>query len=238
MVRVSGPETQRLIIPSGHTLKRKKRRFFQECIFQVIRKRFEFKICRRFFKRCLDLIIGVKGDFLNDGSSMSDSNSEFSSAVIAMNFIKFSKEFFFKDGSFDEMKDFTTFIEKSIEILNYCIGRKVNLPTLMSIFSAILTGYWKDLSANLMLILVGLRVLRDNFTYREYDIRLMLAPRSAKASHEKGLLKLHGMRKLPGSLSFGGSLFWIKAELSSLRKAAEICSSLCLLLTSSLRNLP
>ncbi|GKB48597.1 hypothetical protein Tco_0899350, partial [Tanacetum coccineum] len=53
----------------------------------------------------------------------------------------------------------------------------------------------------------------------------MLAPRSAKASHEKALLKLHGMRKLPGSPSFGGTLFGIKAELSLLRKEDEICSS-------------
>ncbi|GJU90002.1 hypothetical protein Tco_1302425 [Tanacetum coccineum] len=51
----------------------------------------------------------------------------------------------------------------------------------------------------------------------------MLAPRSAKALQEKVLLKLHGIRKLPGSPSFGGTLFWIIAELSSLRKAAEIC---------------
>ncbi|GJR92559.1 hypothetical protein Tco_0264733 [Tanacetum coccineum] len=51
----------------------------------------------------------------------------------------------------------------------------------------------------------------------------MLASRSAKALHEKALLKLHGMRKLPGSPSFGGTLFLSMAELSSLRKAAEIC---------------
>nr|GEX79648.1 hypothetical protein [Tanacetum cinerariifolium] len=47
----------------------------------------------------------------------------------------------------------------------------------------------------------GLRVLRDSFTYKKYGIRLMLAPRSAKALHEKVLLKLHGIRKLP-RLSF------------------------------------
>nr|GFA63040.1 hypothetical protein [Tanacetum cinerariifolium] len=45
----------------------------------------------------------------------------------------------------------------------------------------------------------GLRVLRDNFAYKEYGMRLMLAPRSAKALHKKALLKLHGIRKLPGS---------------------------------------
>nr|GEZ17355.1 hypothetical protein [Tanacetum cinerariifolium] len=53
----------------------------------------------------------------------------------------------------------------------------------------------------------GLRVLRDSFAYKEYGIRLMLAPRSAKALHEKVLLKLHGIRKLYGSLSFDGTLF-------------------------------
>ncbi|GKD27907.1 hypothetical protein Tco_1234121, partial [Tanacetum coccineum] len=47
------------------------------------------------------------------------------------------------------------------------------------------TGYWNDRLANLTLILVGLRVLRDNFAYKEYGIRLMLAPRSARALHEK-----------------------------------------------------
>ncbi|GJZ97318.1 hypothetical protein Tco_0669771, partial [Tanacetum coccineum] len=54
----------------------------------------------------------------------------------------------------------------------------------------------------------------------------MLAPRSAKALHEKVLLKVHGIRKLPGSLSLGGTLFWIISELSSLRNVDEICSSL------------
>ncbi|GJZ43156.1 hypothetical protein Tco_0590411 [Tanacetum coccineum] len=52
----------------------------------------------------------------------------------------------------------------------------------------------------------------------------MLALRSAKALQEKVLLKLHGIRKLPGSPSLGGTLFWIIAELSSIKKAAEICS--------------
>ncbi|GKD96807.1 hypothetical protein Tco_1380704, partial [Tanacetum coccineum] len=84
---------------------------------------------------------------------------------------------------------------------------KVNLPTSTSIFLAIPTGYWNDQLANLTLILVGLRVSRDNFAYKEYGMRLMLAPRSARSLHEKSLLKLHGMRKLPGSPSFGGTLF-------------------------------
>ncbi|GJY05218.1 hypothetical protein Tco_0371158 [Tanacetum coccineum] len=53
---------------------------------------------------------------------------------------------------------------------------KANLPTSMSIFLAITIGYWNDQSANLTLILVGLRVLRDNSAYKEYGMRLMLAP--------------------------------------------------------------
>ncbi|GKE28200.1 hypothetical protein Tco_1443584 [Tanacetum coccineum] len=106
-------------------------------------------------------------------------------------------------------------------------ARKVNLSTSSSIFSVIPTGYWNDQSANLTLVLVGLRVSREKFAYKEYDIRLMLAPRSAKALQEKVLMKLHGIRKLPESSSFGGTLFWIIDELSSLKKAAEICSILC-----------
>ncbi|GJZ12509.1 hypothetical protein Tco_0547739 [Tanacetum coccineum] len=69
--------------PALDTLK--KIGFFQEYIFHVIRKRFEFKIHRRFFEICFDLVIGVKIDFLNGGSLVLDSNSEFSSVVIAMN---------------------------------------------------------------------------------------------------------------------------------------------------------
>nr|GEW93175.1 hypothetical protein [Tanacetum cinerariifolium] len=76
--------------------------------------------------------------------------------------------------------------------------RKVNLPTSTSIFLAIPIGYWNDLSANLTIILVGLSVLRDSFAYKEYGIRLMLAPRSAKALQEKVSLKLHRIRNFQG----------------------------------------
>nr|GEU94156.1 hypothetical protein [Tanacetum cinerariifolium] len=84
----------------------------------------------------------------------------------------------------------------------------------------------------------GLRVSRDSFAYKEYGIRLMLAPRSAKALQEKVLLKLHGIRKLPGSPSLGGTLFWIIVELSSLKKAAEIFLISCLFLMNSFRSFP
>nr|GEW95899.1 hypothetical protein [Tanacetum cinerariifolium] len=120
-------------------LQRKKRRFFQEYIFQVIGKRFKFKIYRSVKK----------------WSSQDDRN-------------------------------FAIFFH----FLNNKISRK------------------------------GFRVSRDSLAYNEYNIRLMLAPRPAKALQEKVLLKLHGMRKLSGSSSLGGTLFWIIAKHSSLKKAA------------------
>ncbi|GJX25304.1 hypothetical protein Tco_0231600 [Tanacetum coccineum] len=102
---------------------------------------------------------------------------------------------------------------------------KVNLPTSTSIFSAIPTGYWNDLYVNLTLILVGLRFSRDNLAYSEYGMRLMLAPRSAKAFQEKVLLKLHGIRKLPRSPSLSETLYWIIAELHCLRKRQRFVQS-------------
>nr|GEV18505.1 hypothetical protein [Tanacetum cinerariifolium] len=78
-----------------------------------------------------------------------------------------------KKGSSQDEENFAIFFHFRITES----ARNVNLPTSTSIFSAILIGYWIDRSANLMLILVGLRVLRDSFAYKEYGIRLMLAPR-------------------------------------------------------------
>ncbi|GKB58764.1 hypothetical protein Tco_0914950 [Tanacetum coccineum] len=188
--------------------------------------------------------------FSNSGSSVSDSDSDFSSNSSNSEKISSSRKVLSMEWrillpSSRRMSKSSSKISLITSILKHVSSfkitksaGKVNLPTSMSIFLAILTGYWNDLSSNLKLILVGLRVLRDSFAYKEYGIRLMLAPRSAKALQEKVLLKLHRIRKLHGSLSFGGTLFWITAELSSLRKAAEICSILCLLLMSSLRNLP
>ncbi|GJX91660.1 hypothetical protein Tco_0344986 [Tanacetum coccineum] len=70
-----------------------------------------------------------------------------------------------------------TLLSSSISRITKSSG-KVNLPTSTSIFLAIPRGYWNDQLANLMLILVGLRVLRDKFAYKEYSMRLMLAPRN------------------------------------------------------------
>nr|GEY73110.1 hypothetical protein [Tanacetum cinerariifolium] len=99
-----------------------------------------------------------------------------------------------------------TLLSSSISGITKSTG-KVNLPTSTSIFSAIPIECWNDLSTNITLILVGLRVSRDKLAYREYGMRLMQAPMSAKALHEKALLKLHRIRKLSGSPSFDGTLF-------------------------------
>nr|GEU43289.1 hypothetical protein [Tanacetum cinerariifolium] len=71
-----------------------------------------------------------------------------------------------------------TLLSSSILRITKSAG-KVNLPTSTSIFLAIPIGYWNDLSANLTLILVGLRDSRDSLAYKEYSLRLMLAPRNS-----------------------------------------------------------
>nr|GEY60354.1 reverse transcriptase [Tanacetum cinerariifolium] len=114
---------------------------------------------------------------------------------------------------------------------------KVNLPTSTSIFSVIPIGYWNDMSANLTLILVGLRVSRDSFAYKEYDIRLMLAPRSAKALQEKVLLKLHGIRKLHGqtTMRITTSYLSLMIEYSPLQLVSTRSPRLDLMITSCSR---
>nr|GEW80902.1 retrovirus-related Pol polyprotein from transposon TNT 1-94 [Tanacetum cinerariifolium] len=172
------------------------------------------------FKNAYSRLLG-RGDFSNGGSSVSDSDWEFSSTVIAMNSSNSAKSFSSRmvpsmewkislhssrrasKSSSKILKGLPkirgTLLSSSISRITKSTG-KVNLPTSTSIFSAIPIGYWNDRTANLTLILVGLRVSRDNFAYKKYGMRLMLAPRFARALHEKALLKLHGMRKLPGKV--------------------------------------
>ncbi|GKB66993.1 hypothetical protein Tco_0928405 [Tanacetum coccineum] len=78
-----------------------------------------------------------------------------------------------KKRSFQDKGNFIVFFH----FKNNKIDTKGEFTTSTSIFSAIPTGHWNDRSANLTLILVGLRVLRDTFAYKEYGMRLMLAPR-------------------------------------------------------------
>ncbi|GJS89387.1 hypothetical protein Tco_0772023 [Tanacetum coccineum] len=68
--------------------------------------------------------------FSNGGSSVSDSTSEFSSAVIAMNSFKFCKDFFFRDGSLHgdaefyylHLEEFTILCEYGIHVMARFVG--------------------------------------------------------------------------------------------------------------------
>ncbi|GKF75975.1 hypothetical protein Tco_0225419, partial [Tanacetum coccineum] len=77
----------------------------------------------------------------------------------------------------------------------------INFPTWTSIFSAIPIGYWYVWLAKRILILVGFEVFPESEAYSEYGIRLMLAPRSAKANYSIDPAMVHGIRKLSGSPS-------------------------------------
>nr|GEX39077.1 hypothetical protein [Tanacetum cinerariifolium] len=80
--------------------------------------------------------------------------SEFSSAFIAMNSSNSAKISFSRkceEMVVPRLKE--TLLSSSISRITKSAG-KVNLPTSMSIFLAIPKGYWNDLLANLMLILV------------------------------------------------------------------------------------
>nr|GEX74718.1 hypothetical protein [Tanacetum cinerariifolium] len=168
----------------------KKRGFFQEYILQVIRKRFEFKIRRMFFKICFDLVIGVKAK--NISSKMIPSIEWRISLPSSRRAVDI------KDHSFSP--------NSKIELLlfdsNHCIS-SVKKRSSQDTGNFTVFFHFK----NKKIVRKGLRVSRDNFKCKEYDIRLMLAPRPAKAFHEKSLLKLRRIRKLPGSPSLGGTLF-------------------------------
>ncbi|GJV69687.1 hypothetical protein Tco_0584216 [Tanacetum coccineum] len=138
---------------------------------------------------------------------------EFSSGRSIAKFIEFIKRFLLREGVFHYRID--------IENYSFSSNSKVELSLLTRITAhqcenGTSQNYGTLLSSSISRIKIdgkGLRVSRDNLAYSEYGIRLMLAPRSAKALQEKVLSKLHGIRKLPGSLSLGGTLFWIIAEL-------------------------
>ncbi|GKB71852.1 hypothetical protein Tco_0933264 [Tanacetum coccineum] len=85
----------------------------------------------------------------------------------------------------------------------------MNLSILTNRFSHIPIGYLIDLSASWILILVGFSSKMPNFRKREYGMRLMLAPKSAKAFFTGIVPIRHGNVKLPGSLFFCGKFFWI-----------------------------
>ncbi|GJW14140.1 hypothetical protein Tco_0018273 [Tanacetum coccineum] len=77
---------------------------------------------------------------------------------------------------------------------------------------------------------VGFSLTIPNRQKREYGIRLILAPKSARAFFTAKGPIIHGSVKLPGSPSFWGKLLWMTAEHSSLsltEEAAFSSFSLC-----------
>nr|GEW31609.1 hypothetical protein [Tanacetum cinerariifolium] len=70
-------------------------------------------------------------------------------------------------------------------------------------------------STSFSVIHVGVKSGRESLFHKEKCIRLMLAPRSAKAKHSAFPGKSHGIKNLPGSPSFSGNFF---------RRTAEQCS--------------
>nr|GEU65327.1 putative reverse transcriptase domain-containing protein [Tanacetum cinerariifolium] len=120
----------------------KKRGFFQEYIFQIIRKRFKFEIRRR-----IDI---------EDHSFSSNPKIEL---------------FLFNSNNYiSSVKKWSSQDQGNFAIFFHLENNKINRKCL--------------------------RVLIDSLAYNKYGIRLMLAPRSAKALQEKALLKFHGIRKL------------------------------------------
>ncbi|GJU33979.1 hypothetical protein Tco_1182333 [Tanacetum coccineum] len=93
-----------------------KKGFFQEYIFEMIGKRFQFKIRKRFFKRRLDLIIDVKGDLFE----WRFFSVRFRIAMNSSNSAKrvFHRRIDVKDHSFSPNSEIELFLFNS----DHCIG--------------------------------------------------------------------------------------------------------------------
>ncbi|GJT68175.1 hypothetical protein Tco_1019655 [Tanacetum coccineum] len=167
----------------------------------------------------------------NGGSSVLDSDSDFSSSAIALNLSNFKKISSSIRVPLMEWRILLPSSRRAVDIKDHLFSPNSKIELFLfnsnNCISNVKKGSSQD-EGNFTVFFhfknseIGRKISRDSFAYTEYGIRLMLAPILAKALQEKVLLKLHGMRKLPSSLSFGRTLFWIIAELSSLRKAAEI----------------
>ena len=91
----------------------------------------------------------------------------------------------------------------------------MNLSTLTNTSSIIPLGYLKDQSASYRVTIVGLSSPKPSFLKMERGIKLMLAPRSQSALSNTTFPIQHGIMKLPGSLSFGSTIFYNMALHSS-----------------------
>ncbi|GJQ98871.1 reverse transcriptase domain-containing protein [Tanacetum coccineum] len=87
-----------------------------------------------------------------------------------------------------------------------------NFPTIKRTSLAIPIDLVIERFASSSVMQVGVSLGRDRSFQTEYGIRLMLAPRSAKALHVLNPENSHGIRNRPGSPSFLGNLFRMTAE--------------------------
>ncbi|GJX59512.1 hypothetical protein Tco_0290902 [Tanacetum coccineum] len=87
----------------------------------------------------------------------------------------------------------------------------VNFPTRTKTSLAIPAGVQIARLASSRVMRVEISSGKPNFFHTESGIKLMLAPRSARALHLSSL-KPHGMRNFPGSPSFSGNFLRITAE--------------------------
>ena len=115
---------------------------------------------------------------------------------------------------------------------------KANGPTLTIMSSITPDGYLMEPSASWRHIQVGLTSsVKPSFLIVDAGIRLMLAPRSHKAVLVQLPSNVHGIRKLPGSLSFSGKLFRMTALHSSVRRTLSVSLQSFLWLRISFMNL-
>ncbi|GKF87857.1 hypothetical protein Tco_0258734, partial [Tanacetum coccineum] len=87
-----------------------------------------------------------------------------------------------------------------------------NFPTIKRTSLARPIGSVIERSASSSIMQVGVSSGRERSSQTEYGIRLMLAPRSAKALHVLIPENSHGIRNRPWSPSFFGNLFRMTAE--------------------------
>ena len=99
-----------------------------------------------------------------------------------------------------------TWVSSSIFITTKSIG-KINFPTLTSTSSRTPSGCAMDLSAIYSVIVVGVSSPKLSLCTTDKGIKLMLAPKSHKASLNSYFPMEQGMVKLHGSFIFAGKLF-------------------------------
>ena len=113
---------------------------------------------------------------------------------------------------------------------------KMNLSTLTITSSITPLGCFSDLSTNWGVIVVGRASPNPNHLNIDSNMRLILAPRSHKAFAKMEFPIVHGIVKLPRSLSFCGSFHYKMALHSSVKFTVTKSDSLIFLDNISCMN--